>query len=120
MSEFRDRDGNLFRIKTNKYTKEEIEPVDHEFRQREGLAPIGHVESWAYVVRLYSSDGGGVRHKCTDKFIFDNENKALNKIYDLGYTKYISATTYGRSNPKDGWEASEQAIISCEKVKLRV
>ena len=77
MSEFRDKDGNLFMIKNNKYTKEEIEPVDHEFRQREGLAPIGYVESWSYVVRFYSSDGGGVRHKCTDKFIFDKIGLAI-------------------------------------------
>ena len=117
---FRDKDGSLIRIKINPYTNEvtrdENELID--FQVQHGFRNP-YIESWAFITREFKSDGGGVRMMCTIKKIFDTENKAINYLHDNGWTKYKKPNEYKRSHITDGWSASEKALITCEKIKLK-
>lgn len=121
MSDFRDNNGNLFYIKENPRTGEEVKDAEDmiDFQKSQGFV-THHIESWSFIIREYKNDGGGVRSICTNKFIFDSERKAKNYLLNNDWVIDCRTSFYKRSSVKDGWYASEYATISCEKIKLRI
>lgn len=117
---FRNKDGGLVLIKENPYNNEKVrDPMELiEFQQSKSLS-TPYVESWAFITREYSHDGGGVRSICRDKQHFETEAKAINYLYDRGWVRGNSSTAFKRSNVTNGWSASEEARITCEIIKLK-
>ncbi len=115
---FRDKEGRLIYIKENPFTGEVIDnDKTVEFQQKAQFSNK-YIESWCFVVREYTSCGGGVRSLLENKEHFDSENKATNYLYNNGWVRGNSSSDFIRNTIKDGWDASKRATITCEKIKL--